>query len=54
MLNSAKLLILDDLGTERNTDFALEKVYNVIDSRVRASMPDDIDDQSGAQRHDGQ
>lgn len=39
MLNSAKLLILDDLGTERNTDFALEKVYNVIDSRVRASMP---------------
>lgn len=39
MLNSAKLLILDDLGTERNTDFALEKVYNIIDSRSRASKP---------------
>lgn len=39
MLNSASLLILDDLGTERNTDYALEKVYNIIDSRSRASMP---------------
>lgn len=39
MLNSAKLLILDDLGTERNTDYALEKVYNIIDSRSRASKP---------------
>ena len=36
---SAKLLILDDLGTERNTDYALEKVYNIIDSRSRASKP---------------
>lgn len=39
MLNSAKLLILDDLGTERNTDYALEKVYNIIDSRSRVSKP---------------
>lgn len=39
MLNSAKLLILDDLGTERNTDYALEKVYNIIDSRSRTSKP---------------
>lgn len=39
ILNSAKLLILDDLGTERNTDYALEKVYNIIDSRSRASKP---------------
>ena len=38
-LNSAKLLIIDDLGTERNTDFALEKVYNVIDSRYRVGKP---------------
>ncbi len=29
----------DDLGAERNTDYALEKVYNVIDSRVRADKP---------------
>lgn len=39
MLNRSKLLILDDLGTERNTDYALEKVYNVIDSRSRAEKP---------------
>lgn len=39
MLNSAKLLILDDLGTGRNTDYALEKVYNIIDSCSRVSKP---------------
>lgn len=33
------LLIIDDLGAERNTDFALEKVYNVIDSRYRSKKP---------------
>lgn len=38
-LNNAGLLILDDLGTERNTDYALEKVYNVIDSRSREAKP---------------
>lgn len=34
-----KLLILDDLGAERSTDFALEKVYNIIDSRYRSHKP---------------
>lgn len=38
-LNSAKLLILDDLGTERNTDYALEKVYNIVDSRIQTAKP---------------
>ncbi|MCM1245711.1 MAG: ATP-binding protein [Roseburia sp.] len=38
-LNRVKLLIIDDLGTERNTDYALEKVYNVIDGRYRSGMP---------------
>ena len=38
-LNVARLLIIDDLGTERNTDYALEKVYNIIDSRYRAGKP---------------
>ena len=38
-MNRAKLLIIDDLGAERSTDFALEKVYNIIDSRYRASLP---------------
>ncbi len=39
MLNACSLLIIDDLGAERNTDYALEKVYNVIDSRVRTDKP---------------
>lgn len=38
-LNSVKLLIIDDLGAERSTDFALEKVYNVIDRRYRSRKP---------------
>lgn len=39
ILNSVSLLIIDDLGAERNTDYALEKVYNVIDSRIRTNKP---------------
>lgn len=35
-LNRAKLLVIDDLGAERGTDFSLEKVYDVIDSRYRS------------------
>lgn len=38
-LNSAKLVIFDDLGAERNTDYALEKIYNIIDSRYQRELP---------------
>lgn len=38
-LNRAKLLVIDDLGAERSTDYALEKVYNIIDSRYRVGLP---------------
>ena len=38
-LMEAKLLILDDMGSERSTDFALEKIYNVVDSRSRSTRP---------------
>ena len=38
-LNQAKLLIIDDLGAERGTDYALEKVYDIIDSRYRSGKP---------------
>lgn len=38
-LNSAKLVIFDDLGAERNTDYALEKIYNIVDSRYRRQKP---------------
>ena len=42
-INAAKLLIIDDLGAERSTDYALEKVYNVIRQPVQdreAADPD--------------
>lgn len=38
-LNVAKLLIIDDLGAERSTDYALEKVHNIIDSRYLSGKP---------------
>lgn len=37
--NRYSLLIIDDLGIERNSDFALEQVFNVIDSRYRSKKP---------------
>jgi DNA replication protein DnaC len=38
-LNDHKLLIIDDLGVERQSEFAREIVYNVIDSRNRNKQP---------------
>lgn len=38
-LNQASLLILDDFGAERGTDYALENVYNIIDGRYRSGKP---------------
>lgn len=38
-LNKFKLLILDDLGAERQSDFALEQVFNVIDNRYKNQQP---------------
>lgn len=38
-LARADLLIIDDLGAERNTDFALEQVYSVVDDRYRSGKP---------------
>ena len=37
--NSFDLLVIDDLGTERETEFALEQVFNVVDARYRARLP---------------
>lgn len=34
-----KLLVLDDLGTERQNDYALETVYMVIDERYKSGLP---------------
>lgn len=38
-LNNFSLLVIDDLGIERNTEYAKEQVYNIIDSRYRAGKP---------------
>ena len=34
-----RLLIIDDLGMERGTDYGMEQVYNVIDARYRSGKP---------------
>ena len=33
------LMIIDDLGMERNSEFAREQVFSVIDSRYRSQLP---------------
>jgi DNA replication protein DnaC len=38
-LNRCSLLILDDLGAERNTEYMQEQVFNVIDARYRSGLP---------------
>ena len=38
-LNRFPLLILDDLATERKTEYMQEIVFNVIDARYRAKLP---------------
>ena len=37
--NQCSLLIIDDLGVERSSEFALEQVFSVIDSRYRSRKP---------------
>ncbi len=38
-LKNYKLLILDDLGVERQSEYMMEKIYNIIDSRYRDKQP---------------
>ena len=38
-LNDYALLVLDDLGAERNTEYMNEIVFNIIDGRYRAGLP---------------
>lgn len=37
--NRYPLMIIDDLGIERNSEFAREQVFSVIDSRYRSQLP---------------
>lgn len=38
-LCSYPLLVIDDFGMERGTEYALEQIYNIIDSRYRSRKP---------------
>ena len=38
-INRYSLLIIDDLGAERDSEFMLEQVFNIIDSRYRSGLP---------------
>jgi DNA replication protein DnaC len=38
-LNNAELLIIDDLGTEQDTEWSRSMIYNIIDSRYRIKKP---------------
>lgn len=38
-LNNHSLLIIDDLGIERDTHYALEQVYNIVDARYKSGKP---------------
>ena len=38
-LSTSKLVIFDDLGAERGTEYANEKVYNFVDTRYRSGKP---------------
>ncbi len=38
-LAACSLLILDDLGSERGSDYALEQLFSIIDTRYRAGKP---------------
>lgn len=37
--NNFQLLVIDDLGIERDTAYAKEQVFNIIDSRYRSGLP---------------
>ncbi|WP_396134091.1 ATP-binding protein [Clostridium sporogenes] len=38
-LDNADLLIIDDLGTEQDTEWTRTKIYNILDSRYRNGLP---------------
>jgi DNA replication protein DnaC len=38
-LQRYKLMVIDDLGVERDTSYSVEQVFNVVDTRSRSGMP---------------
>lgn len=39
ILKNAELLVIDDLGTEQNTEWSASKVFTIIDNRYRNKLP---------------
>lgn len=38
-ISYVSLLVIDDLGVERDTPYSLEKIYEIIDTRYRSGKP---------------
>lgn len=38
-IKSVELLVLDDVGTERNTSYMAERMFEIVDARYRAGKP---------------
>lgn len=38
-LQSYQMLVIDDLGTERDSSYGAEQIFNVIDARARSELP---------------
>jgi len=38
-LNLYDLVVIDDLGVERDSPYAMEQIYNIVDSRAKAGKP---------------
>ena len=38
-LNKCSLLVIDDLGAERSTEYMQEMIFNIIDARYRSGLP---------------
>ena len=38
-LNKYKLIVIDDLGAERSTDYMQEQIFNIVDARYRSGLP---------------
>lgn len=38
-ITSPDLIVIDDLGAERETDFALERVHTLVDTRISSDKP---------------
>ena len=39
LMRRYELLILDDFGTERGSEFAQEQMFHIVDSRYRSQLP---------------